>query len=54
VNGEALPPLVIERRDAWIEPRVVIPARLVRDPLDVTIVNDGPGLFIDYHAWVAQ
>ena len=54
VNGEALPPIVIEHGDAWVEPRVLIPARLVHEALDVTVVNDGPGLFVDYHAWVAQ
>lgn len=54
VNGEALPPLSIGHRDAWAEPVVRVPARLVRASLDVSVANDGPGEFVDYHAWVAQ
>jgi hypothetical protein len=54
VNGETLPPLAVPHGDAWIEPSVVVPARLVRDTLDVAVWNDGPTTFIDYHAWVAQ
>jgi hypothetical protein len=49
-----LPPLAVPHGDAWIEPSVVVPARLVRDTLDVAVWNDGPTTFIDYHAWVAQ
>ncbi len=54
VNGEALPPLSIGRRDAWEEPVIHVPARLVGPSLDVAVTNDGPGEFVDYHAWVAQ
>jgi hypothetical protein len=54
VNGQALPPLAFDHRDAWIEPSVVVPARLVRATLDVAVINDGPSTFVDYHAWVAQ
>jgi len=54
VNGEALPEFALDRGDVWIEPSVVVPARLVRGALDVRIVNDGPNTFVDYHAWVAQ
>jgi hypothetical protein len=54
VNGEVLPPLPIVHRDAWTEPTVRVPARLVGASLDVGVVNDGPGEFVDYHAWVAQ
>ncbi len=54
IHGEALPPLPFEHHDGWVEPVLAIPARLVGASLDVAITNDGPGDFVDYHAWVAQ
>lgn len=54
VNGEVLPEVLLEHRDGWAEPVVSIPARLVRASLEVEITNDGPGDFVDYHAWAAQ
>jgi hypothetical protein len=54
VNGQPLPPLVVHHEDRWIEPALVVPGHLVGRSIDVVIANDGPGDFVDYHAWAAQ
>jgi len=46
--------LEFERTDGWVERTAEIPAGVVLQDLDVTLVNSGPGDFVDYHVWVTQ
>ena len=54
VDGAEIARLALAQSDAWVERVVEIPAPKVDDAIDVTLVNDGPGDFIDYHAWATQ
>jgi hypothetical protein len=54
VNGETLAPVTLERHDGWVEPRIDIPARLVKPTLDVAIENVGADDFVDFHVWALQ
>ena len=41
--------------EAWVERVVAVPADSAsRTTIDVTLANDGPGDFVDYHVWVTQ
>ncbi|WP_394821878.1 hypothetical protein [Pendulispora albinea] len=40
--------------EGWVEQAIEIAADKVTETLAVTIDNDGPGDFIDYHVWVLQ
>ncbi len=33
---------------------VAVPEDKVGEEIDVTLANDGPGDFVDYHVWVTQ
>lgn len=38
----------------FVEKPVVIPAELVRERIHVTLVNDGPEIYVDYHVYITQ
>jgi hypothetical protein len=44
----------IDGANAWVELVVPVPPERVTGDIDVTLANDGPGDFIDYHVWVTQ
>jgi hypothetical protein len=54
VNGAELEPLAFEAGEAWIEREVAVPPAAVSRTIDVTLTNDGPSDFIDYHLWATQ
>jgi hypothetical protein len=54
VGGKEITRLVLAETDDWAEEVVAVPAEDVGASLDVTIANDGPGDFVDYHVWVTQ
>jgi hypothetical protein len=54
VGGVEISREELEARDAWVERVVPVPAERVSEEIDVTLANDGPGDFIDYHVWVTQ
>jgi hypothetical protein len=52
VNGREVAVLDLDRKEGWDE-RVIdlgVPTEL----LDVELVSDGPGDFVDYHVWLVQ
>ena len=54
MGGAEIARLPLEESSAWLERVVAVPASAVGEEIDVTIANDGPGDFIDYHVWVTQ
>ncbi len=54
VGGAEIARVSLEASEAWVERVVAVPAGAVGDEIDVTLANDGPGDFIDYHVWVTQ
>jgi hypothetical protein len=45
---------VLDRVDGWQEHGFLVPPELVREKIHVELTNEGPGDFVDYHAWIAQ
>ncbi len=54
IDGAPLLELDFQPTEGFIEAEVEIPADRVRPELGVEIWNQGPGDFVDYHAWVTQ
>jgi hypothetical protein len=54
VDGADAGTMEVDRIDGWEEKPVLVPAELVHDEIHVEITNEGPGDFLDYHAWVTQ
>jgi hypothetical protein len=54
VGGVEIGRVVLEASEAWVERTVAVPVSMVGEQIDVTLANDGPGDFIDYHVWVTQ
>jgi hypothetical protein len=55
IDGRDAGTLKLERTNDWEEVGHLVPDELVRNAnVRVQLVNEGPGDFIDYHAWVAQ
>ena len=40
--------------EGWVDLVAEIPAALVTHAIEIEMANDGPGDFIDYHAWLTQ
>ncbi len=55
---DAMPGDVVNRtgpvREGWIEIAVAIPSGMVKNPMDVEVLVDGPADFVDFHAWLTQ
>ncbi|HEY2518169.1 MAG TPA: hypothetical protein VGI39_45175, partial [Polyangiaceae bacterium] len=55
VDGAELTRLRLAATDAWVEQVIPVPASAVDDDtLEITLVNEGAGDFIDYHVWITQ
>jgi hypothetical protein len=54
VGGTEVAQMPLEETEGWVERAVAVPFEKVGSEIDVTLVNDGPGDFIDYHVWVTQ
>jgi hypothetical protein len=54
VGGAEVAQVPLAASEGWVERAVAVPAEKVGEEIDVSIVNDGPGDFIDYHVWVSQ
>jgi hypothetical protein len=54
VGGAEIAQVPFVATEGWVERVVAVPAENVGDEIDVSILNDGPGDFIDYHVWVTQ
>ena len=55
VGGAEIARVPLEASEGWVERVVTVPVENVDDEqIDVTLANDGPGDFIDYHVWVTQ
>ncbi len=54
VGGAEIARVSFEASEAWVEKVVEVPAARVKESIDVTLTNDGPGDFLDYHVWVTQ
>ena len=55
VGGQPLVELVMDRAEGWAEAVAPVPPeRLTGPEMAVEMFNQGPGDFVDYHAWVTQ
>ena len=54
VNGRPNGVLAIEQTESWIEPSIAIDPANIGTDSRIELVNDGPGDFVDYHAWLTQ
>jgi hypothetical protein len=55
VGGREVARFELAATEGWVEPVVTIPADAITDePLPVTLANDGPDDFLDYHVWATQ
>jgi hypothetical protein len=54
IDGVAVGTLDLERTGGWVERAMRIPAAQVGSGIRVDLVNEGPGDFIDFHAWLTQ
>jgi hypothetical protein len=54
VDGREAAMLDLEPTGNWEETAVVVPAEHVRGSIRIELANDGPGDFVDYHAWITQ
>ncbi len=54
VGGVEIERVPLETNEGWVERVVAVPAEKMTDATEVTIANDGPGDFLDYHVWVTQ
>ena len=41
-------------RCGWEESVFELPGELVRGSIRVSLTNEGPGDFVDYHVWITQ
>lgn len=54
VNGRPNGALELERTAGWIEPSIAIDPSNIGTDSRIELVNDGPGDFVDFHAWLTQ
>ena len=54
VNGAPVMQLELVPTEGWVEGAAEIPIAHVLPELDIELFNQGPGDFVDYHAWVTQ
>ncbi|MGO8998245.1 MAG: hypothetical protein ACLQVI_33410 [Polyangiaceae bacterium] len=54
VGGAEIERLPLAGVESWVERVVAVPEDKVGEEIDVTLANDGPGDFVDYHVWVTQ
>ena len=54
IDGADAARFSLERHEGWVEIAVAIPSGMVKDPMDVEVVVDGPADFVDFHAWLTQ
>lgn len=54
VGGVEVGALDVVKRSAWEERAIALPASVVAPGAKVEVLVDGPGDFVDYHAWVTQ
>jgi hypothetical protein len=55
VDGRDAGTLDLARKDAWEEVAHLIPPELVTSgSVRIELTNEGPGDFLDYHAWITQ
>ncbi len=46
--------IVLEPKEGWVERAAAIPSQVVKGQIEIELFDDGPGEFVDYHAWVTQ
>jgi hypothetical protein len=54
IGGKEIGRVPLAAANTWLEPVVAVPGDDMGEEIEVTLVNDGPGDFIDYHVWVTQ
>ncbi len=54
VDGQDAGVFDLERTDSWLEAPLAVPAALVTAEMHVELTNEGPGDFVDFHAWLTQ
>ena len=54
VDGADVGTLDLDRTDGWVEVSLAIPGDRVQPRLQVQLVNEGPGDFVDFHDWLTQ
>jgi hypothetical protein len=54
IGGADAGVLRLERTGGWVEPAIALPADRVVKDARIDLVNEGPGDFVDFHAWLTQ
>ncbi|MCL2724384.1 MAG: hypothetical protein FWD69_08105 [Polyangiaceae bacterium] len=54
ISGAYAGDLDLARTGGWVEAILAIPADRVTESMHIQLVNDGPGDFVDFHAWLTQ
>jgi hypothetical protein len=54
VNGAEVAHFELSSTEAWVERVVELPADAVSEDTRVSLGNDGPEDFVDYHVWATQ
>lgn len=54
VGGVDVGALELERTGGWVELPVTVPAERMIPGARIELTNEGPGDFVDFHAWITQ
>lgn len=54
VGGADVGAFELARTGGWVEPAIAVPAERMTPDAVVELLNEGPGDFVDFHAWVTQ
>jgi len=54
ISGVDVGTLALERTAGWVEPAITIPGERVTADMRIELTNEGPGDFVDFHAWLTQ
>lgn len=54
IGGSPIGSFELARTGGWVEPAIAVPAEHMKADAVVELLNEGPGDFVDFHAWVTQ
>jgi hypothetical protein len=54
IDGQDAGTFELDATGGWADNVTVLPGDLVRGSIRVSLTNEGPGDFVDYHVWITQ
>jgi hypothetical protein len=54
IDGQDAGAFDLDSTGGWADTAVPLPAEVVRGSMRVSLTNEGPGDFVDYHLWIIQ